>query len=1007
MTLNDSTKMLPKILSVLTLIYLSQCKSIESSSSSNNSIPFSNDSYVSRNASEKWSSFPKLAALRDELSQMNQNMSVILSRGKPENATSERTTQESETPAASPVDEEVRRVMNTDIPKKSASQRMAEEEAETIKDGKENRKIDRNVDDIILVASNSDAKETESSNNQTAEENAENARMLGELKAKLAEIGNEGEDIEEEDNDDREVTFGDIVGDRALDIDDDYADKDDSDLLYGHSGKTQWTRDTEDEDEKDKEGNAEKESRARRSAEEKRSLGEKEVMEAAEAQNLLRASAPFMSDFRGTPVFRPNSSHSLVEVLDLYNPSRLADKWRMRNPSSKLSPSCEADTELYLTALKNGMPWAAKMSDASGKYSSSFFWGNQYWMGSKTLCSQIQAPFPLGFSVVRGHLTLNTIDSQTRAILVGICLPHSCLKEDIEVLFNWSVKMDPAAYERSFELKQVRTPQQYYNMFHDSTFWLLAVTCAIVGLLMISATILDFYLDSPCSNGSMWKHKCFAYDNYSYEIAKTPQHTSILNGQTCQGIKIDPSDANLKTDAQTPLPAIEKNIILVDNGGFKVPEIVTDILLAFSVRRNMAQICDKKVDIDTLPTVHGLRAINMAWVILGHTCIIAFKYSDNMEYKRMIEKEFLFQAINNAAFAVDSFFFISGLLVSFLYFRTTARMDVTKITKTTGIKSNCLEFVGLLIYRFGRLTTPYFFMIGVVEVAMKWFYYNSVFEVPADDHVNCPNYWWRNILYINTLFPVKDMCMIWSWYLANDTQFYIIGVILLIVAVKRFRIAAVVMTFFLVTSWFVTGFIAYTNKHIPNVDDPLALFDKIYDKPWTRFGPYMVGMSVGWILFKTDCSIKFSKRASICGWTASTLGLLGLLVGLYGQDLHPVTAASYSALSHSLWALCLAWIVIACSTGKGGVVNRFLSSPLWYPYSRVTYCAYLVHPIVMRSMVMTRDSPVHLSVITITVFFFGQLVVSYIFSFLLSLAFEAPVVSLLRLISPKKEKRQS
>jgi hypothetical protein len=56
-----------------------------------------------------------------------------------------------------------------------------------------------------------------------------------------------------------------------------------------------------------------------------------------------------------------------------------------------------------------------------------------------------------------------------------------------------------------------------------------------------------------------------------------------------------------------------------------------------------------------------------------------------------------------------------------------------------------------------RLTVPYLFVLGIVEVTMKWFYYNSVFEPPAADHVSCPNYWWRNALYINTLFPVKDM----------------------------------------------------------------------------------------------------------------------------------------------------------------------------------------------------------------------------------------------------------
>lgn len=30
-------------------------------------------------------------------------------------------------------------------------------------------------------------------------------------------------------------------------------------------------------------------------------------------------------------------------------------------------------------------------------------------------------------------------------------------------------------------------------------------------------------------------------------------------------------------------------------------------------------------------------------------------------------------------------------------------------------------------------------------------------------------------------------------------------------------------------------------------------------------------------------------------------------------------AAAYSSLSHSVWALGLSWIVVACSTGYGGI----------------------------------------------------------------------------------------
>lgn len=97
-------------------------------------------------------------------------------------------------------------------------------------------------------------------------------------------------------------------------------------------------------------------------------------------------------------------------------------------------------------------------------------------------------------------------------------------------------------------------------------------------------------------------------------------------------------------------------------------------------------------------------------------------------------------------------------MVSYLYFRTTSSGKLDRLTQgTKGFVSGVLQFMGLLGYRFARLTAPYMFMLGVVEVSMKWFYHNSVYDPPTDDHLNCPNYWWRNVLYINTLFPVEQM----------------------------------------------------------------------------------------------------------------------------------------------------------------------------------------------------------------------------------------------------------
>lgn len=188
------------------------------------------------------------------------------------------------------------------------------------------------------------------------------------------------------------------------------------------------------------------------------------------------------------------------------------------------------------------------------------------------------------------------------------------------------------------------------------------------------------------------------------------------------------------------------------------PAVWEELLLSFSIKANMKTICDPDVGRDTISTIHGLRAMSMGWVILGHTCIVVFKYSDNMEYRKVVEKEFLFQTITNGAFSVDTFFFMGGLLVSFLYFRTNAKGDLNKLTQgTQGLIAGMLKFVGFLLYRFCRLTAPYMFVLGVVQVTMKWFHSNSVFEPPTADHLNCPQYWWRNLLYINTMYPMDQM----------------------------------------------------------------------------------------------------------------------------------------------------------------------------------------------------------------------------------------------------------
>ncbi|KAK7866453.1 hypothetical protein R5R35_008974 [Gryllus longicercus] len=605
-----------------------------------------------------------------------------------------------------------------------------------------------------------------------------------------------------------------------------------------------------------------------------------------------------------------------------------------------------------------------------------------------------EAPFSTAFSVLKIVTRLpHHLSTITSVVHLGVCLPDVCSNHDIKTLTELVMNNGTLKFG---ELINIRSPHNPYLFWKDPVFWILVGVSIFIFSMLALGTAYDFYL--------LQRKEDFAKNN-SFEC-NTGNSNGKINQQSGRITTIQTLDQLcnnniVKTVHIDNSPSkMEKHCPVLETFHLDMSRLLRGMILSFSVRLNLKTICDRGVGSDTIPIIHGLRFLSMIWVVLGHSCIVAFKYSDNMTYREIMENNFIFQIITNAPYSVDTFFFISGLLVSFLYFRTVTKVDINSVTKTTGFKSGFMQFLGFLGYRYLRLTVPYMFVLGCVQICMKWFQYNSVFEPPTLDHINCPEYWWRNALYINTLFPVQDMCMLWSWYLADDTQFYVLGSILLILATSHFRFAVAITATFLASSWCTTAFVAFSNEHMPSLDDPFALFDKIYDKPWTRLGPYLIGMCVGWYLCKKNCTIRMSKIMAATGWVVSISLLFYLIFGLFKQELHPIIAAIYSSLSHSLWALGLSWIVIACCTGYGGYVNKLLSMSILYPFSRVTYCAYLVHPIIIRVIPMTSDAPLHLTKETVAMLFLGELVASYIVAFVVSLAFEAPMVALLKVINP-------
>lgn len=100
--------------------------------------------------------------------------------------------------------------------------------------------------------------------------------------------------------------------------------------------------------------------------------------------------------------------------------------------------------------------------------------------------------------------------------------------------------------------------------------------------------------------------------------------------------------------------------------------------------------------------------------------------------------------------------------------------------------------------------------------------------------------------------------------------------------------------------------------------------------------------------------------ARLIGWVLSTAIMFSVVYGLYPGNLTVPLSSVYAALGHTAWAIGVSFIVIQCCTGSATMIDSLLSLRLIYPLSRLTYCAYLVHPIIMLITASQMDGPLHL-----------------------------------------------
>ncbi|CAP27701.2 Protein CBG07345 [Caenorhabditis briggsae] len=385
----------------------------------------------------------------------------------------------------------------------------------------------------------------------------------------------------------------------------------------------------------------------------------------------------------------------------------------------------------------------------------------------------------------------------------------------------------------------------------------------------------------------------------------------------------------------------------------KEKNILFKILLAFSFWTNAELILSvKEQKPGFIKSLDCIRLFSMTWVVTGHSYLYII-LSNTLSPIINFPKHFWNHLILNAFLSVDTFFVLSGIVVAYLFFKTKPSRKII---------TNPVTWVMFYVHRYLRLTPPVMLFIGFFTVYAPYLqgtFSASAFNDLVAESNACKESWWQNLLYINNFGDTSNnnnnTCYGPTWYLAADTQLYIASPIFLIALYFSFAagtallvsgcIGSIIATYVLFNVYDMASD-SYGNG------DATHFFGVIYSKPWIRCPPYLVGIFTGYLLAHYgNRKIRLNWALALGGW-AVAFAIAGFCIfGNYdydkGSHWSVFARASFYNFHRLGWAVFLSWVISANHMGWGGPINNFMSHPIWQPFGRLSYCAYIVHWMVL------------------------------------------------------------
>ncbi|XP_075735967.1 nose resistant to fluoxetine protein 6 isoform X1 [Rhipicephalus microplus] len=425
------------------------------------------------------------------------------------------------------------------------------------------------------------------------------------------------------------------------------------------------------------------------------------------------------------------------------------------------------------------------------------------------------------------------------------------------------------------------------------------------------------------------------------------------------------------------------------------------VALCFSLLSNTRSMLninrDRNSDAYRFQFLHGLRFFSIVWIVIGHCYGTPSDVWSRLVNNISLTDRWDITIISAGFISVDTFFFLSAFLLT----------CVVSKHEHVGV----VLFVVAVFRRLIRTLVPLFFMIMCMYLLPLMV---SGPEAPEFfEKLNKEVYenWWMLLAQVRNYFYRDDDVPLLPhlWYLSLDFQFFLVALPILVICKKRPQLAITLFALLSLVGCLIATWQAASSNRTPfmvviveSIQVFLETTYRYYFYPFYHAICYFMGciafLSLSW--FKSK---KMSQLFQAIGWCIAISSAVCCITMKLAWYKEPEPTTLFGKLSTAffdriLWCIFLLWVTMACATGKGGFICKFLSWNAFVPLSRLAFGVYLIHVPFIQVFLHTSRERVPLEHYIVVSLVFTTLVWSYLLSFLLFIFCEAPTSKLDKLV---------